>query len=115
MRNTCGINKYKTGSSSACEPRATNTEFDKKLAEMQQKRAAVDSMWNTVAAPAAALRYTLYEGSQDPKCTLHLNVPFKCNLYEGSQDPKYTSPNVTHPSQQPPASLGKGQYAPFSK
>ena len=91
MRSSCGINKYKTGTSAACEPRATNTDFDKKLAEMQQKRAAVDSMWNT---PAGALRYTLYEGSQDPK---------------------YTSPNVTHPSQQHPASLGKGQYAPFSK
>jgi hypothetical protein len=109
MRSTCGINKYKTGTSS--QSKTVNMEFDKKMAEMQQQRASLDSMWSTQAQDP---KYNLYEGSQDPKY----------NLYEGSQDPKYTSsdtifslqpqakytsPNVKHPLERP-VSLGKDQY-----
>ena len=46
----CGINKYKTGTT--CEkPKSgsatANTDFEKRLAEMQKQRAAIDSMWQT--------------------------------------------------------------------
>ena len=45
MKSTCGINKYKSGTTCEKPKGGVSTDFEKRLAEMQKQRAAIDSMW----------------------------------------------------------------------